>query len=151
MRVMLNPGDTIINCPPTFGMYAFDADLNNARVVNVPRKADFSLDVDGILAAAEKFSPKLIFLTSPNNPDGSLIPPPVLQKLLTLPALIVLDEAYIEFAGRHIRTLPVSPDYREPDRPAHLQQTGRAGRAARRLWRLPDLADAHTLESQTAL
>lgn len=98
MRVTLNPGDTIINCPPTFGMYAFDADLNNAKVVNVPRKADFSLDVDGILEAAEKFSPKLIFLTSPNNPDGSLLPEPVLQKLLALPALIVLDEAYIEFA-----------------------------------------------------
>lgn len=99
MRVTLNPGDVIINCPPTFGMYAFDADLNNAKVVNVPRNSDFSLDLNGILDAAEKFSPKLIFLTSPNNPDGSLIPQPVLQKLLTLPALIVLDEAYIEFAG----------------------------------------------------
>jgi histidinol-phosphate aminotransferase len=99
MRVTLNPGDTVLNCPPTFGMYAFDADLNNAKVVNVPRKADFSVDVDGIVDAAEKFSPKLIFLTSPNNPDGSLIPPPVLQKLLALPALIVLDEAYIEFAN----------------------------------------------------
>jgi histidinol-phosphate aminotransferase len=98
MRVVLSPGDTIINCPPTFGMYAFDASLNNARVINVPRKADFSVDVDGILQAAETFSPKLIFLTSPNNPDGSLLPQPVLQKLLALPCLIVLDEAYIEFA-----------------------------------------------------
>ncbi len=99
MRVTLNPGDVILNCPPTFGMYAFDANLNNAHVVNVPRKADFSLDVIGVLEAVEKFSPKLIFLTSPNNPDGSLVPPPVLRKLLTLPALIVLDEAYIEFSG----------------------------------------------------
>lgn len=99
IRVVLAPGDIIINCPPTFGMYAFDADLNNAKVVNVPRNPDFSLDVDGILAAAEKFSPKIIFVTSPNNPDGSLIPQPVLQKLLALPCLIVLDEAYIEFSG----------------------------------------------------
>jgi histidinol-phosphate aminotransferase len=99
MRVTLSPGDAIINCPPTFGMYAFDADLNNAKVVNVPRQADFSLDLDGILAAAEKFAPKLIFITSPNNPDGSLLPQPVLQKLLALPSLIVLDEAYIEFSG----------------------------------------------------
>ncbi len=99
MRVTLSPGDAILNCPPTFGMYAFDADLNNARVINIPRKADFSLDMDGILEAAGKFSPKLIFVTSPNNPDGSLLPPPVLQKLLTLPTLIVLDEAYIEFSG----------------------------------------------------
>jgi histidinol-phosphate aminotransferase len=99
MRVTLNPGDVILNCPPTFGMYAFDADLNNAKIVNVPRKADFSVDVDGILETAEKFSPKLIFLTSPNNPDGSLLPKLVLQKLLALSTLIVLDEAYIEFAA----------------------------------------------------
>jgi histidinol-phosphate aminotransferase len=113
MRVTLNPGDAILNCPPTFGMYAFDADLNNANIINVPRKSDFSVDLDGILEAAEKYSPKLIFLTSPNNPDGSLLPKSALQKLLALPvlsdivplreaegpALIVLDEAYIEFAA----------------------------------------------------
>ena len=99
MRVTLKPGDAIINCPPTFGMYAFDADLNNAKIINIQRKADFSVDLDGILEAAEKFSPKLIFLTSPNNPDGSILPEPVLQKLLKLSVSIILDEAYIEFAA----------------------------------------------------
>ena len=98
IRVLLSPGETIINCPPTFGMYAFDADLNAARVVEVMRKADFSLDVDGIRAAVEKHQPKLLFLTSPNNPDGSLIPQDVLSGLLDLPVMVVLDEAYIEFA-----------------------------------------------------
>lgn len=98
MRVTLNPSDFIINCPPTFGMYAFDADLNNAKVINVTRNTDFSLNIDGIFDAVERFHPKIIFLTSPNNPDGSLLPSPVLQKLLALPSLIVLDEAYIEFA-----------------------------------------------------
>lgn len=99
MRVTLSPGDVVLNCPPTFGMYAFDADLNNARVVNVPRKADFSVDVDGILAAFEQYRPKIIFLASPNNPDGLLLPETVLRKLLELPWLVVLDEAYIEFAA----------------------------------------------------
>jgi len=98
MRVFLSPGDTIINCPPTFGMYAFDADLNAARVFEVPRKADFSLDVEKIRETAGKLSPKLIFLTSPNNPDGSLISKQVLDELLELPLMIILDEAYIEFA-----------------------------------------------------
>ncbi len=98
MRVTLSPGDAILNCPPTFGMYAFDADLNNARVVNVPRKADFSVDVDGILSAFEQYRPKILFLASPNNPDGSLLPETVLRTLLELPWLVVLDEAYIEFA-----------------------------------------------------
>ncbi len=99
MRVTLSPGDTIINCPPTFGMYVFDADLNNAQVVNVPRGHDFSIDVEGIIQAAEEHSPKLIFLTSPNNPDGSLLAKAELERLLELPCMIVLDEAYIEFAA----------------------------------------------------
>ena len=99
MRVSLSPNDTIINCPPTFGMYAFDADLNNAQVVNVPRNRDFSIDVEGIINAAEKYSPKLIFMTSPNNPDGSLLAKTDLEKLLELPYMVVLDEAYIEFAA----------------------------------------------------
>ena len=98
MRVMLNPGESIINCPPTFGMYAFDADLNAARVIDVPRRPDFSLDMNGIIDAVQKHSPRLLFLTSPNNPDGSLIAPEIVERLLGLPVMIVLDEAYIEFA-----------------------------------------------------
>lgn len=109
MRITLNPGDFIINCPPTFGMYAFDAGLNNAKVINVTRNTDFSLNIDGIFDAVERFHPKIIFLTSPNNPDGSLLPQPVLQKLLALPSLIVLDEAYIEFSGQP-SAITLTPD-----------------------------------------
>ncbi len=98
LRLLVDPGDTILNCPPTFGMYAFDADLNRARVVTVPRREDFSLDIDRIERAVEAQRPKLIFVASPNNPDGSLAPRPVLERLLALPALLVLDEAYMEFA-----------------------------------------------------
>jgi histidinol-phosphate aminotransferase len=98
LRVVVAPGDTILNCPPTFGMYAFDAHLNNIRLVDVPRNPDFSLNVEGIIAAMDEHQPKLIFLTSPNNPDGSLIPLAVIQKLLAFPILVVLDEAYIDFA-----------------------------------------------------
>ena len=47
-RVFLGPGDAIINCPPTFGMYEFDAGLAGARVIEVPRRADFSVDVERI-------------------------------------------------------------------------------------------------------
>lgn len=99
LRLVINPGDAIINCPPTFGMYAFDGDLNAARVIPVPRREDFSLDVDGIRRAAREHRPKVLFLASPNNPDGSLVPRETLQRLLELPLLLVLDEAYIEFSG----------------------------------------------------
>lgn len=45
MRLVIDPGDCLLNCPPTFGMYAFDGDLNRATLINVPRKADFSLRI----------------------------------------------------------------------------------------------------------
>ena len=97
---LAEPGDSILNCPPTFGMYAFDADVNAARVVNVPRRPDFSVDVAAVLAAARVTPPKMLFLTSPNNPDGCTLPDDALRQMLAaLPnTLVVLDEAYIEFA-----------------------------------------------------
>jgi histidinol-phosphate aminotransferase len=98
MRLVIEPGDAIINCPPTFGMYAFDGDINRARVINIPRRPDFSLDMQGIRNAVAAHRPKLVFLASPNNPDGSLIPPEIIAEILALPLLLVLDEAYMEFA-----------------------------------------------------
>jgi len=98
MRLVLDPGDTILNCPPTFGMYSFDAGIQAARVVNVPRREDFSLDINAIEQAVLREKPKLLFLTSPNNPDGSLVPADQVLRLLELPLLLVLDEAYVDFA-----------------------------------------------------
>ncbi|XP_023535750.1 histidinol-phosphate aminotransferase, chloroplastic-like [Cucurbita pepo subsp. pepo] len=99
MRCVLDPGDKIVDCPPTFTMYEFDAAVNGALVIKVPRKPDFSLNVDLIKDVVEKEKPKCIFLTSPNNPDGSLINDEVLLKILELPILVVLDEAYIDFSS----------------------------------------------------
>lgn len=99
MRVFLEPNECILSCPPTFGMYPFDAELNAARCIEVPRNADFSLNMDGIRKAVDEYKPKLLFIASPNNPDGSLIPSDLMNELLALPLLVVLDEAYIEFAS----------------------------------------------------
>ncbi len=98
MRLFLEPGDAILHCPPTFGMYAFDAGVNNARVVAVPRTPDFGLDIGAIAEAIAVEKPKLVFLASPNNPDGSLVTSTELDLLLALPVIVVLDEAYVEFA-----------------------------------------------------
>jgi len=104
MRLFVEPGDAILNCPPTFGMYPFDASIAQARVVSVPRQADFALDLDGIERAVAEHRPKLIFIASPNNPDGNWLPDAALERLLALPAVLVLDEAYVEFAvGRESR------------------------------------------------
>jgi histidinol-phosphate aminotransferase len=98
LRLVIEPGDAILNCPPTFGMYSFDGDLNGARVVNLWRGENFSLDLGGMEQAVAAHKPKLIFIASPNNPDGSLAPRAFLERLLELPVLVVLDEAYMEFA-----------------------------------------------------
>lgn len=102
MRVFLDPDDCIISCPPTFGMYSFDSELNAARCIEIPRNTDFSLNINSIRKAAEEYQPKLLFITSPNNPDGSLVPSDMMDELLSLPTLVVLDEAYIEFAGENL-------------------------------------------------
>jgi histidinol-phosphate aminotransferase len=98
LRLFLQPGDAVIDCPPTFGMYAFDTAVCAGRVVEVPRRADFALDVPAIEQAAAATGAKLLFLTSPNNPSGNLTPPEEIEQLLRLPLLVVVDEAYIEFA-----------------------------------------------------
>jgi histidinol-phosphate aminotransferase len=98
LRLVIEPGDAILDCPPTFGMYRFDGDLNGAKVISIQRKPDFNLDLPAIERAAAEYHPKLIFIASPNNPDGSLAPLAALERLLELPMLVVLDEAYIEFA-----------------------------------------------------
>ena len=104
MRVLLEPGDSILSCPPTFGMYSFDGELNAAPVIEVQRHPDFSLDLDAICKAVDVHQPKILFIATPNNPDGSLLDKKTIDQLLDLPLLVVLDEAYIEFAGEKLGT-----------------------------------------------
>ena len=102
-RLFLAPGDAVVNAPPTFGMYSFDARLAGARIVDVARSEDFSVDVDAIVSAVEARRPKLLFLASPNNPSGGWLDDDALDRLLALPLVVVLDEAYVEFADHTSR------------------------------------------------
>ena len=100
IRLFIASGDAVINCPPTFGMYRFDTELNGGSIIDIERKADFSLDLESIVALTHNANnPKIIFITSPNNPDGGTLDDACLRQLLELPLIVVLDEAYIEFAG----------------------------------------------------
>lgn len=98
IRVLVEPGECVLNCPPTFGMYEFHTQLNGGRLIEQPRRDDFSLDVSGIRRKVLEHRPKLLFLATPNNPDGSMPSAETLDEILDLPTLVVLDEAYIEFA-----------------------------------------------------
>jgi histidinol-phosphate aminotransferase len=99
LRATITPGDVVIDCPPSFGMYPFSSAVNAAQFIEVPRRADFALDVPAIESAVRS-NPraKVLFVCSPNNPDGSLVSDGDLRRLLTLPVLVVLDEAYVEFS-----------------------------------------------------
>ncbi|WP_426702719.1 histidinol-phosphate transaminase [Rhodanobacter sp. Col0626] len=92
--------DAILIQPPTFGMYAVCARVQDAALVEVPLAADATLDVDAVLAAVTP-GVKLVFICTPNNPTGQLVPRSAVERLaqaLAGHALLVVDEAYVEFA-----------------------------------------------------
>lgn len=93
--------DAVLVTPPTFGMYAVSAALQAAEVIQVDLKApDFELASERLLAACDTRL-RLIFLCSPGNPTGRLIPLAQLESLIQSlrgRALVVVDEAYLEFA-----------------------------------------------------
>ncbi len=98
MRLLLEPGDEVINCVPTFGMYPFSTQVCGGRVVEVPRHEDFEIDLDRVKAAINKQT-KVIFLTSPNNPTGNVTPERDIRELVSTGVMVVVDEAYYEFSG----------------------------------------------------
>jgi histidinol-phosphate aminotransferase len=98
MRAYLDPGDELIDFPPSFAMYAFNAQLQDATVVSVPRDDQFRIDVAATLRALTPRT-KLILLTSPNNPTGTVMPTEDVRRILETGYLVVLDEAYFEFAN----------------------------------------------------
>ncbi|MGA7295878.1 MAG: histidinol-phosphate transaminase [Rhodanobacteraceae bacterium] len=102
VRAFCRPGvDAIAISPPTFGMYAVCANIQGAAVVNAPLDEDFKLDPETVLEAVSS-DVKVMFVCSPNNPTGGLVPLDVIEQLtatLRGRAMVVVDEAYIEFAS----------------------------------------------------
>ncbi len=96
-RLFLSPGEGVVNAPPTFGIYKFVARTYGAQVVEVPRREDFALDIEPMEKALAAGA-KLIFLASPNNPTGNAVAPEELERLLAHGSVVVVDEAYAEFA-----------------------------------------------------
>ena len=99
VRLTCTPGqDAIVICPPTYGMYEVAANLNDVRVERLPLTADFQLPAD----AAEKLAAstaKLVFLCSPNNPTGNLLAQEAVETILrSFRGLVIVDEAYADFA-----------------------------------------------------
>ncbi|KAH8116081.1 histidinol-phosphate aminotransferase [Phellopilus nigrolimitatus] len=121
MRVCVAPGPgggAILTTPPTYGMYAVCAQVNDVRVVQVPLDVAggaFQLRLDAMKSAIDADpSIKLIFLCSPGNPSGTLIPLVDIQALLEYPGfkgIVVVDEAYIDFAPAGSSAAPLIDRY----------------------------------------
>lgn len=105
LRCFCIPGhDKIITCPPTYGMYAVSAQVNDVKIVKVPLDPEraFSLRPEAISnALTSDPTIKLVYICSPGNPTGSLISKSDMQQILEHPTwngIVVLDEAYTDFA-----------------------------------------------------
>ncbi|MFP5081033.1 histidinol-phosphate transaminase [Pedobacter sp. JCM 36344] len=98
-RAFCEPGkDNVIILPPTYGMYEVSANINNIEIRKVNLLPNFQLDLDGIAEAMDE-NTKLIFICSPNNPTGNSINRTDIETVLAnFNGLIVIDEAYINYA-----------------------------------------------------
>lgn len=97
VRTLAAPGDFVVTMPPTYGMYKVAARTNDVRVCEVPLTAEFLPDLPSVESASEG---KILFVCSPNNPTGNQLPLNIVRELLDMfPGVVVVDEAYIDFAG----------------------------------------------------
>ena len=98
------PGRTFLNVPPTFSVYEANARLTGTKVVNIPRKENFDIDEEAVLARMAEGDIDFAVITSPNNPTGKMANETFLKKLLdSSDALIMVDEAYFEFSRFSMR------------------------------------------------
>ena len=98
MRAFCEPAkDKVIICNPTYGMYRVASQINDLKICDIKLDTNFQPDVKAILKNNDA---KLLFLCSPNNPTGNLIDREIIDEFLSkFKGIIVLDEAYIDFAA----------------------------------------------------
>jgi histidinol-phosphate aminotransferase len=104
IRVLVNPGETVAVSVPTFSFYGLAAKAQGVEVILIPRRDDFTVDVDAFITAAK--GAKISFLCSPNNPTGTLTSLADIGKIAdALDGILFLDNAYVEFSDLDYRDL----------------------------------------------
>ena len=97
IRTIIEPGDKVVISTPTFSMYGLAAKAASARVVSVPRTADFSVDIETFIEEAK--DARLSFLCTPNNPTGTVTSVEDIEYILDrIDGVLFLDCAYVEFS-----------------------------------------------------
>ena len=98
MRLFVGPGQKVLDCEPTFGMYAFSARQADAKIVSVDRNSTWDIDIPAMLEEIDE-SARIVFLASPNNPTGNLLTESDARALLDTGIVVCVDETYYEFAS----------------------------------------------------
>jgi histidinol-phosphate aminotransferase len=130
----LDPGDTVMVLDPDFSMYEKNARIMGANVEKIALNDDFSMPLSAVLEKMAEKQPKLFFLSSPNNPTGRQYEQDEIEQILSAlhahGGVLVLDEAYIDFAGES----PFAPKLLEYENLIILRTASKAlGMAALRL------------------
>ncbi|MGO1392495.1 histidinol-phosphate transaminase [Agrococcus casei] len=98
------PGRTLLSFSPTYSMYPLLAQGIAMDYVAAPRRDDFTVDAELVREAVAEHDPDIVFLCGPNNPTGTPLDPAAITAALESRAIVVVDEAYVEFATDRSRT-----------------------------------------------
>lgn len=111
MKAYLEAGETIVSFSPSFSMYKIFTIIHKGKYADYPLDDMERLNVEGFIDFVEEKKAKIVILSNPNNPTGTLIPKEDILKIVkAVDAMVILDEAYIEFSD-----YPKGDDTREFD------------------------------------
>lgn len=106
LAIAFGSGRKVVVAEPTFSMYGIQSRIVGAELINVPLNDDFTVNPAVMIMAARSTGAQLMFLCSPNNPTGNAIPLEVIEEILAnTNAVIVVDQAYLEFGGEDCTVL----------------------------------------------
>ena len=101
MQAFAGPGRTVLGFEPTYSMHRTIAEATGASYLSVPRRADFTVDLDRAVDSVRRHQPDVVFLCTPNNPSGTSAPLDLVTALYdAFAGLLIVDEAYAEFSTR---------------------------------------------------
>ena len=108
LKLFLEPGDNVLECEPTFGMYAFSTRVCGGEIISAPTNETFNIDVEAVRNAINDRT-KIVFIASPNNPTGNAIDEEALESILSAGIVVAVDETYYEFSKS--TSAHMVPDY----------------------------------------
>ena len=106
LMVTIGEGKRVLISEPTFALYRQVTTVLGGDLISVPLTREFQFDVESLAREIEQTKPDVVILCSPNNPTGCVLSAEDLRRLLSIaPGLVVIDEAYHEFAQRSVVSL----------------------------------------------